>query len=193
MIKLFGPDRTRIGDADTEWAVWVSGPDDIHVQPDLEHALITAAEFNSTACETYDGNQFTPVIYAVVLHWGYAWARDVEHTTGGNCGVDGCAHCGRVNAPELKPVTVDGWSTALTSTGLEPGPALGYRLASGPYEVAVHIATSSDLNADTRNELVHAIQKKVSGIVHVVLGRLPVTVWRQHADGTCVTVSEAAR
>ncbi|MFM9635896.1 hypothetical protein [Streptomyces turgidiscabies] len=193
MIKLFGSDRTRIGDSDTEWAVWVSGPDDIHNQPDLEHALITAAEFNATARETYDGSQFSPVIYAVVLHWGYAWARDVEHTTGGNCGVDGCAHCDRPNAPELKPVSTDAWANVLATAGLEAGPALGYRLASGPYELAVHIATSNDIDPATRRQLVDAVQKRVSDAVHRVLGRLPVTVWRQHADGTSVTVSEATR
>lgn len=193
MIKLFGPDRTRIGDEAQEWAVWVSGPDDIHTQHTLEAALITAAEFNATACETYDGNQFSPVIYAVVLHWGYAWARDVEHTSGGNCGVAGCAHCDRANVPDLKPVSTDGWANTLASVGLEPGPALGYRLASGPYEVAIHIATSNDLESGQRAQLVDAVQKKVSDAVHRVLGRQSVTTWKQFADGTSVTVSEAAR
>jgi hypothetical protein len=173
VIKLFGPDRTRIGDEAQEWAVWVSGPDDIHTQHTLEAALITAAEFNATACETYDGNQFSPVIYAVVLHWGYAWARDVEHTTGGTCGVNGCAWCDAAaeREPELKPVSTDEWAEAVVSAGLTPGPSFACRLDGGPYEVGVHVAINDQLTDDTRHQLIKALQVAVGSTVRRVLRR----------------------
>lgn len=88
---------------------------------------------------------------------------------------------------DLKTVTADDWAAMLISAGLEPGPALGYRLASGPYEVAVHIATYDDLAPDPRAELVEALQQEISGAVHCVLGRLSVSVRRNYADGTTET------
>lgn len=94
MIKLFGPDRARIGDPDTNWAVWISGMDDIHDQPNAEAALAFAADHNASACADYDGNPYSPVTYAVVLHCGYAWSSHVEHRAGRDCGVQGCVHCG---------------------------------------------------------------------------------------------------
>lgn len=94
MIKLFGPDRVRIGDPDTNWAVWISGMDDIHDQPTAEAALSYAADHNAVACADYDGNPYSPVTYAVVLHCGYAWSSSVEHRAGRDCGVSGCVHCG---------------------------------------------------------------------------------------------------
>jgi hypothetical protein len=94
VIKLFGPDRVRIGDPDTNWAVWISGMDDIHDQPNAEAALAFAADHNAVACADYDGNPYSPVTYAVVLHQGYAWSSHVEHRAGRDCGVSGCVHCG---------------------------------------------------------------------------------------------------
>ncbi len=94
MIKLFGPDRTRPGWPDQEWAVWISGMDDITQQPNVEAALAYAADHNASACADYDGNPYTPVTYAVVLHHGYAWSASVEHRAGRDCGVKGCVHCG---------------------------------------------------------------------------------------------------
>ncbi|MFD5709534.1 hypothetical protein ACFWHW_03915 [Streptomyces pharetrae] len=88
---------------------------------------------------------------------------------------------------ELKPVSPEEWAASLISAGLDPGPALGYRLNHGPYEVAVHIATHDDLGADTRAELVDALQQEISAAIHRVLGRLPVATWRRYADGTTET------
>lgn len=94
MIKLFGPDRQRVGYDDQEWAVWISGMDDITQQPNVEAALAYAADHNASACADYDGNPYTPVTWAVVLHHGYAWSSSVEHRAGRDCGVKGCVHCG---------------------------------------------------------------------------------------------------
>jgi hypothetical protein len=93
--------------------------------------------------------------------------------------------------PDLKPISTDEWAASLISAGLEPGPALGYRLATGPYEVAVHIATHDDLGNDARAELVEALQQEISSAVHRVLGRLPVATWRRYADGTTETTHVA--
>jgi len=94
MIKLFGPDRILIGDTNTAWAVWISGMDDIHDQPNAEAALSFAADHNASACADYDGNPYTPITWAVVLHHGYAWSASVEHRNGRDCQVKGCVHCG---------------------------------------------------------------------------------------------------
>ena len=68
--------------------------DDITQQPNVEAALAYAADHNASACADYDGNPYTPVTYAVVLHHGYAWSASVEHRAGRDCGVKGCVHCG---------------------------------------------------------------------------------------------------
>ncbi|PWG13934.1 hypothetical protein DF268_08700 [Streptomyces sp. V2] len=94
MIKLFGPDRQLLGYEDQEWAVWVSGVNDVLPQPDLITALVTAAEQNAALCGGYDGHPFTPVAYAVVLHHGYAWTQSVEHQAGRDCGMRDCTDCG---------------------------------------------------------------------------------------------------
>ena len=94
---------------------------------------------------------------------------------------------------DLKPLTTDEWAASLISAGLEPGPALGYRLANGPYEVAVHIATHDDLATDDRAELIQVLQKEISSAVHRVLGRLPVTTLHRYADGSSKTDSFAIR
>ena len=186
MIKLFGEDRIRPGYEDDEWAVWVIGPDDIHVQPTVEAALAVAADHNAIAAADYDGHPYAPVVHAVVLHHGYAWSASVEHQAGRDCGMKGCTDCGasRAPAPELKSLTADEWATSLASAGLESGPALAYRLASGPYEAAVHIATSDRIDTDARHELVDDIQHAVSGAVRRVLGCLPVATLQRHADGS---------
>ena len=89
--------------------------------------------------------------------------------------------------PDLKPVTTDEWAASLISAGLEPGPALAYRLATGPYEVAVHIATHDDLGSDARAELVEELHKEISNTVHRVLGRMSVRTQQRYADGTTAT------
>lgn len=93
---------------------------------------------------------------------------------------------------DLKPVSTDEWAATLISAGLEPGPALGYRLANGPYEVAVHIATHDGNSTDERNELVNELQKAISDTVHRVLGRLPVATYRRYTDGTTETTKAEA-
>ncbi|MET8978519.1 hypothetical protein ABZX85_23165 [Streptomyces sp. NPDC004539] len=186
MIKLFGPDRQLLGYEDQEWAVWVSGMDDVLPQPDLITALVTAGEQNAALCGGYDGHPHTPVAYAVVLHHGYAWAQSVEHQAGRDCGMRNCTDCGarRAPAPELKSLTADEWAMSLAAAGLEPGPAFAYRLASGPYEAAVHIATSTRIDTDARRELADGIQDAASGVIWRILGRLPVATLRRNADGS---------
>lgn len=92
---------------------------------------------------------------------------------------------------DLKPVTTDEWAASLISAGLEPGPSFGYRLATGPYEVAVHIATHDEIEPEKRTELVDALQQEISSAVHRVLGRLSVSTWHRYADGSCMTESFA--
>lgn len=92
---------------------------------------------------------------------------------------------------DLKAVSTDDWAASLISAGLEPGPALAYQLANGPYEVAVHIATHDDLSTNDRAQLVEELQKEISSAVHRVLGRQPVTVLHRYADGSSTTDSFA--
>lgn len=90
--QLFGEHRTRVGYADQEWAVWVLGMDDIHPQDSLARALETAHSMNAAFAEMRlrDGDHGV-VLYAVVLHHGYAWTRPTEHAHGTVCGVAGCS------------------------------------------------------------------------------------------------------
>jgi len=102
--RLFGPagERTRIGSADIEWAVWSSGIDEIHEhdnegrQLDLGAALELANSLNAISAELRlrngaDAN--SPVMHAVVLRWGYAWTAETEHSHGLDCGVPSCGPC----------------------------------------------------------------------------------------------------
>lgn len=79
---LFGPARIRPGTADTEWAVWYSGSPTELAQPDQQTALACAAEANASFADTHDENPFVPPVWAVVLHWGYAWKRGTDTTAG---------------------------------------------------------------------------------------------------------------
>lgn len=94
--QFFGPNRVQLGWPDTEWAVWVSGMDDIHDQPSAETALMYAADLNVGAAELHanDKSGLMPIAYAVVLRHGYAWSADVEHRAGRDCGIEHCIHCG---------------------------------------------------------------------------------------------------
>ncbi|MDG9701722.1 hypothetical protein [Streptomyces sp. DH37] len=95
--NLFGPDRTRLGYEDQEWAVWISGMDDIHQKDSAETALADAADYNATFAQMAlrdDRSEYDPVLYAVVLHRGYAWSPSVEHRNGRDCGLVRCVHCG---------------------------------------------------------------------------------------------------
>ncbi|MEU4506810.1 hypothetical protein [Streptomyces sp. NPDC024089] len=83
---LFGENRTRLGHETQEWSVWVSGMDDIHDRQTLGGALNLANELNSTS-------EHDPVMYAVVLHHGYAWTVQTEHAHGLDCGVPACGPC----------------------------------------------------------------------------------------------------
>lgn len=93
--NLFGPNRVLLGYEDTPWSVWVLGPDDIHDQPTLGEALILAAEINASlaAMRMQSTSEYDPVMYAVVLHHGYAWSRKSP-----NCGRPGCQPCANKGA-----------------------------------------------------------------------------------------------
>ncbi|MFF5703461.1 hypothetical protein ACFY7H_13270 [Streptomyces sp. NPDC012794] len=92
---LFGPNRRRVGYEDQEWAVWILGLDDIHQKKALADALELAAELNATFADLRlrDSSEYSPVLYAVVLHWGYAWNQAVEHSFGIDCGHPECGPC----------------------------------------------------------------------------------------------------
>lgn len=94
--KFFGPDRVQLGWPDTEWAVLLTGMEEIHDQPSAEMALMFAADHNAGAAESrtnHPGDPNMPVTHAVVLRHGYAWSADVEHRTGRDCGIEHCTHC----------------------------------------------------------------------------------------------------
>jgi hypothetical protein len=182
---LFGPNRQRLGYEAQEWSVWVSGMDDIHDADSLPAALELANELNATFAQLRlnsskdDDPSF--LLGAVVLHHGYAWTAETEHRLGNDCGQDDCTRCGAPQ-PDLEPVSTSQWAEAVVSTGLEPGPSFGYRLAGGPYEVGVHVAMNDQLTEDARTRLVKALQAAVSSTVRRVLGRKPVGVTTRNAE-----------
>lgn len=94
---LFGPDRHRLGDETQEWAVWVSGMDELHDADTLPAALELANELNGTYAQlrhnatSLDDPSY--VLGAVVLRHGYAWTADTEHRLGLNCGNPTCGPC----------------------------------------------------------------------------------------------------
>lgn len=94
-IHLFAEDRTRVGHADQEWAVWIPGMDDVRPQEDLTAALQFAAEHNASFAEMrlVESSEYAPVLHAVVLHHGYAWTQDTEHAHGLDCGMQWCGPC----------------------------------------------------------------------------------------------------
>lgn len=93
--RLFGsPDaRFRPGHADTEWAVWISGMDDVLDAPDLETASRMAVERNAAFADLCFRDPQSPALYAVVLHHGYAWTQATEHAHGVHGGISACGHC----------------------------------------------------------------------------------------------------
>lgn len=93
--SLFGENRTRVGYAGQEWAVWILGLNDVHDKEHLAGALELAAELNATFAELRmrDSSEFAPVMYAVVLHHGYAWNQAVEHAHKLDCGHPDCGPC----------------------------------------------------------------------------------------------------
>lgn len=95
MTKLYGSDRDRLGYEDQEWAVWVSGTDDIHAKNSLADALEFANELNGTFAQlrANSSSTYEPVMHAVVLHHGYAWAASTEHAHGIDCGHPQCGPC----------------------------------------------------------------------------------------------------
>lgn len=100
--SLFGPDRERVGYEDQEWAVWVLGLDDIHQKASVAEALEMANELNATFAELRlrDSSEFSPVLYAVVLHRGYAWTRATEHARQLSCGHPDCESCAMPHGAE---------------------------------------------------------------------------------------------
>ncbi|MFD7868001.1 hypothetical protein [Streptomyces sp. NPDC059783] len=93
--NLFGKNPDRIGYPDQEWAVWVSGMDDIHDRETLGGALNLAQELNAGFAQSWfnSTSEHDPVMYAVVLHYGYAWTQATEHAHGRDCGIPACEPC----------------------------------------------------------------------------------------------------
>ncbi|MFB6507522.1 MULTISPECIES: hypothetical protein [unclassified Streptomyces] len=93
--NLFGETRTRLGHQDQEWSVWISGMDEIRPRETLGAALNTANELNAAFAHTWlnSTSQYDPILYAVVLHHGYAWTQATEHAHGIDCGVPACDPC----------------------------------------------------------------------------------------------------
>ncbi|MFJ7417935.1 hypothetical protein ACIQXD_04900 [Streptomyces uncialis] len=93
MITLFGCQRTLVGPAEQEWAVWVHGPDDVHARTSLPEALELAATLNASFAHlrlSTPPSEYDPVLHAVVLHWGHAWTPETDHAHGIPCGRDTC-------------------------------------------------------------------------------------------------------
>ncbi|MFJ4738757.1 hypothetical protein [Streptomyces sp. NPDC088775] len=92
---LFGETPTRIGYEDQEWSVWEAGLDDIHDKDTLADALELANELNAIFAELRlrNSSENSPVMHAVVLHYGYAWTQATEHARGLDCGHPDCGRC----------------------------------------------------------------------------------------------------
>jgi hypothetical protein len=94
---LFGPNRTRLGYEEQEWAVWVSGMDELHNADTLAAALELANELNGTFAQLkHNADKLDDPSYvlgAVVLRHGYAWTADTEHRLGLKCGNPTCGPC----------------------------------------------------------------------------------------------------
>lgn len=95
MKDFFGPDRVLLGHPDQEWAVWISGPDDIRECISAEDAMQFALAHNTgfALIDFRSGSEFDPALYAVVLRNGYAWTPEAEHRAGRDCGAKHCEHC----------------------------------------------------------------------------------------------------
>jgi hypothetical protein len=94
---LFGPGRVLLGYEDQEWAVWVSGMDELHDADTLDAALELAGELNGTFAQLrYNApglDDPSYVLGAVVLRHGYAWTAATEHRLGLACGKPDCDSC----------------------------------------------------------------------------------------------------
>jgi hypothetical protein len=116
--ELFGPDRSRVGYEEHEWSVWILGTDDIHPQASITDALQYAAEHNACFADMRmrDSSQYAPVLYAVVLHHGYAWTQATEHTHSVDCGIEDCVACTGTRAIHCARCTDD--DGPFTTSGL---------------------------------------------------------------------------
>lgn len=92
MTKLFGPDRDQVGWDDMAWVVWISSMDDLHEVDTLEEGMALAHDFNAGFANEWmnSTSEHDPVMYAVVLHYGYAWSRSAKSSS---CGNAGCVPC----------------------------------------------------------------------------------------------------
>lgn len=92
---LFGSKRERVGYNDTTWTVWILGTDELHDHKTLADALEYAAEQNAIFADMRmrNSSENSPVLYAVVLHHGYAWTQATEHANGVDCGHPDCGNC----------------------------------------------------------------------------------------------------
>ncbi|MFJ5927599.1 hypothetical protein ACIQF6_33890 [Kitasatospora sp. NPDC092948] len=72
---LFAEQPAVVGDPSQDWALWLTGIEQIVPMPSLGEALIEATEHNAVAADMDDGSPCNAVVHAVVLHHGTAWRR----------------------------------------------------------------------------------------------------------------------
>ena len=68
-----------------------------------------------------------------------------------------------------RSTSVQEWATALETCRLKPGPTLGYRMANGDWNCAVHIAVSPCLTDEAQTLLAAELQQAINDTVNRVL------------------------
>ncbi|WP_282696299.1 hypothetical protein [Streptomyces sp. CC208A] len=99
MTSLFGPNRNQVGYEEQPWSVWILGMDDIHDRDTLDECLALANEFNASFAQLrlMPVSEHDPVLYAVVLHHGWAWSRSAITPV---CGRPDCQPCATKEAAQ---------------------------------------------------------------------------------------------
>jgi hypothetical protein len=76
----------------------------------------------------------------------------------------------------LRSTSTQEWATALTTSGLQPGPTFGYQMADGTWNCALHLAISPDLTPDAQRLLAAELQQAINETVNRVLYLTPVAI-----------------
>lgn len=77
---------------------------------------------------------------------------------------------------EFRSASVQEWEAALNTSGLQPGPTFGYRMADGSWTCALHLAISSELTSDAQQLLAAELQQAINDTVNRVLYLTTVSV-----------------